>query len=59
MDGKKWSIANTVLGVIGGLCGVIGIFTAIKSESYEQDMQYKELETRYGLTPVVTGEEAE
>lgn len=57
MDGKKWSIANTLVGLVGGICGVIGIITSIKSEAYNQEMQYKELEERYGLTRVE--EEAE
>lgn len=52
MDGKKWSNVNTVLGIVGGLCGLISIFTGIKAELYEQEQQYKDLEDRYGLTPV-------
>lgn len=58
MDGRKWKIADVCLGVIGGICGVVGILTGIKSSAYDEQKQYEELEARYGLTPVNEKEEA-
>ena len=51
MDGKKWHIVDTVVGIAGGILGIVGIITGIKSANYEEEAMYKELEDRYGLTP--------
>ena len=59
MNGKKWSTLNTILGVIGGICGLFGIFTSIKASDYDQQKEFKMFEERYGLTPISTEEEAE
>lgn len=56
MDGKKWSTVNTILGVVGGLCGLVSIFTGIKAGVYEEEQKYAELEKRYGLSAVSTEE---
>lgn len=52
MNGKKWSVANTIVEVIVGVAGLIGIVTSIKSSKYEQEQLYSGLEERYGLTRV-------
>lgn len=52
MSGKKWKIADIVLGVIGGACGIAAIFTGIKSSDYDEMKQFEDLEARYGLTPI-------
>lgn len=57
-NGKKWKIADIAVGLIGGICGVIGIITSLKSASYDEEQQYAALEERYGLTPVSNEEGA-
>lgn len=57
MSGKRWSVLNTILSVIGGLCALFGIYTSFKASDYDQEQEFKALEERYGLTPIE--EEAE
>ncbi len=51
MDGKKWSIVNTIVSAASFALGLVGIVTGIKSAEYEEEKQFKEIEERYGLTP--------
>lgn len=51
MKGKNWATVDAVLGLIGGICGVLGIVTSIKSAKYNEEQMYLGLEERYGLTP--------
>lgn len=52
MNGKKWAIADVVLGVVGGLCGLFGILTGIKRAGYDEEQKYADFEERYGLSPI-------
>lgn len=52
MSGKTWWIIDVIVGLIGGLCGLIGIVSGVKSSNYNEEQTMKELEKRYGLTPV-------
>ena len=54
MSGKTWSIIDIVVGLVGGLCGLIGIVSGIKASNYNEEQQFKDLEKRYGLTPIET-----
>ena len=56
--GRKWFIVDTIVGILSGIFGIIGIVTGIKSSNYKEEQQYKDLEERYGLTPI-KGEETE
>lgn len=58
MSKKGWWLTNVVLAVVGGVCGVLGIYTGVKAAEFEQDQQFENLEKRYGLTPIETEEEA-
>lgn len=59
MKGKNWSIFGTIMGLIGGICGVAELVANIKSKDYDENQMYIGLEERYGLTPVENNEEAE
>ena len=52
MSGKTWNIIDIAVGAIGGICGLIGIVSGIKAANYNEEQQFKDLEKRYGLTPV-------
>ena len=52
MSSQKWKVVDTVLAVVGGLCGLAGLLTGFKSSEYEQDELYKDLEKKYGLSPI-------
>ena len=56
MTGKTWKGLDIVLGLVGGICGVLGIVTGIKASSYDEEQQFKDFEERYGLTPIKTEE---
>lgn len=56
---KKWIIADAVLGVVGGLAAILGIFTSIKASEAEDENRMKEIGEYYGLTPVSSEGEAE
>ena len=43
---------DTVLGVIGGIAGLIGIFTGLKCAGEEEAELDARLEKKYGLKPV-------
>lgn len=59
-NGKKWATADAIVGILGGIFGILGIVTGIKSSKYQREQQYADLETRYGLVPVnENGDEAE
>ena len=49
---SKIKMLDTVLGVIGGIAGLIGIFTGIKCAAEEEAELDARLEKKYGLTPV-------
>ena len=49
---SKIKLLDTVLGVIGGIAGVIGIFTGLKCAGEEEAELDARLEKKYGLTPV-------
>ena len=57
--GAKWKIADIALGVVGGICGVIGILTSIKAADYDEQSLFEDLEKKYGLEPVNTDGEDE
>lgn len=52
MNEKRWWIADVVVGILTGLFGIFGIITGIKSSNYKEEQQFKDLEERYGLTPI-------
>lgn len=52
MSGKTWSIIDIVVGLVGGICGLVGIVSGIKASNYNEEQQFKDLEKRYGLTPI-------
>ncbi len=49
---SKIKMLDTVLGVIGGIAGLIGIFTGLKCAGEEEAELDARLEKKYGLTPV-------
>ena len=58
MNGKNWKILDVVLGLVGGICGVVGIITSIKASEYDEQSLYEDLEKKYGLEPInVEGED--
>lgn len=57
MSGKNWKVLDICLGLIGGICGVVGIVTGIKSSEYDEQRQYEDFEARYGLTPIENKED--
>ena len=57
-NGRKWKIADVALGLVGGLCGIIGIITSIKAADYDEQSLFEDLEKKYGLEPIgVEGED--
>ena len=54
MNGKKWKIADVALGIVGGLCGIIGIITGLKAADYDEQALFEDLEKKYGLEPIGT-----
>ncbi len=57
MDGRRWWIADVIIGLLSGLFSILGIITGMKAASYNEEQQFKNLEKRYGLTPIETEEE--
>lgn len=51
MSGRNWKIIDVVVGLVGGLCGLIGIISGIKSANYDEQQMFKDLEERYDLVP--------
>ena len=49
---SKIKLVDTIIGVIGGIAGLIGIFTGIKCAADEEAELDARLEKKYGLTPV-------
>ena len=49
--GKKWYIANIIAGISVGALSIFSIITQLKSDKYEKELEYQELEKRYGLIP--------
>ena len=49
---SKIKLIDTIIGVIGGIAGLIGIFTGIKCASEEEAELDARLEKKYGLVPV-------
>lgn len=52
MNGKRWWIADVIVGLLSGLFGILGIITGMKAANYNEQQQFKDLEERYGLTPI-------
>lgn len=52
MSSKKWKAIDVTLGLIGGLCGIIGLFTGFKSADYDEQVLFEDLEKKYGLEPI-------
>ena len=59
MSGKTWKIVDIAVGLVGGACGLIGIISGLKAANYDEEQQFKDLEERYGLTPISTEEGTE
>lgn len=57
MSSKKWKMIDVTLGLIGGICGIVGLFTGFKSADYEEEVLFEDLEKKYGLEPI--GKEGE
>ena len=51
-NGRRWWIADVIVGIFAGLFGLLGILTNIKASKYNEEQQFKDLEERYGLTPI-------
>lgn len=51
MSGRNWKILDIVLGLIGGICGVLGIISGIKASDYDEQKMFEDLEERYELVP--------
>lgn len=49
--GKKWWIANIITGISVSALSIFSIITQLKSDKYEKELEYQELEQRYGLIP--------
>ena len=49
MSGRNWKILDIVLGLIGGICGVLGIISGIKASDYDEQKMFEDLEERYEL----------
>ena len=56
---SKIKLLDTILGVVGGIAGLIGIFTGIKCAAEDEAELDRRLEQKYGLKPVETAEEVE
>ena len=52
MSSKKWKVVDTTLALIGGICGIVGLFTGFKSIDYEEEVLFEDLEKKYGLEPI-------
>lgn len=52
MKGRNWKIMDVALGLVGGICGVIGILTSIKAADYDEESLFEDLEKKYGLEPI-------
>ena len=51
MSGRNWKILDIVLGLIGCICGVLGIISGIKASDYDEQKMFEDLEERYELVP--------
>lgn len=49
MNDKNWSRLDTVVGLISGICGIVGIFTSIRSAAYNEQEQLRKIGEYYGL----------
>lgn len=49
---SKWKVVEMAVGIIGGICGAVGLYAGCKSKDEDDERHYQELEKRYGLTPV-------
>lgn len=51
-NGKNWALVDAIIGGVGAVLSIVGIFTSIKASSYNDEQADKRLEEKYGLTPV-------
>ena len=52
MSSKKWKIVDTALALVGGICGIAGLFTGFKASDYDEEVLFEDLEKKYGLEPI-------